>query len=419
MRTFPFVLILTALTFAVRAQETPVPAPTVPSPTRQVPLRFVPPPVEGTISLGIFDAAGKLVRVLHREDAISEFTAGHDALETIWDGNDDDGVPLPAGKYRARGYLVGDLKVEGVDNFFNDWVTDEHSPHLVRISRIEMRDGRLELRATNSSQKEVTCLYDLAAEKLAVADAPPTTAPPPDEAALANSGVVIAPLDFATGKEDTIWSISRLGKETNAVEVAQWAKTNDALHYAVLRRLAIPPNDPHPVGIAASTSEERIFLLEQAPGLQRVRSLTLIATKPDVADQEQSISDWKIDFEKKITAHKDFALVDGKPVIAASPAPAQPAKITQNLRPNPLLHDQPDKMQLAVGIDSDGSYLETADGLPLRTISETPNLSRALLARQAENAVDVFQDDGAVVEQFRVTNLEQMIAFDCGDFELK
>ena len=84
-----------------------------------------------------------------------------------------------------------------------------------------------------------------------------------------------------------------------------------------------------------------------------------------------------------------------------------------------MQNDKPGKVELAVGLDADGSFLKTADGLPLRTISDTPNLTRALLARPNENTLDVFQDDGAVVEQFRVSNLEQMIAFDCGDFELK
>ena len=84
-----------------------------------------------------------------------------------------------------------------------------------------------------------------------------------------------------------------------------------------------------------------------------------------------------------------------------------------------MQNDKPGKAELAVGIDADGSFLKTADGLPLRTISDTPNLTRTLLARPNENTLDVFQDDGAVVEQFRVSNLDQMIAFDCGDFELK
>ena len=84
-----------------------------------------------------------------------------------------------------------------------------------------------------------------------------------------------------------------------------------------------------------------------------------------------------------------------------------------------MQHDQPGKVDLAVGIDADGSFLKTADGLPLRTISDTPNLTRTLLAPHGDKTIDVFQDDGAVVEQFRVSNLDQMIAFDCGDFELK
>ncbi len=84
-----------------------------------------------------------------------------------------------------------------------------------------------------------------------------------------------------------------------------------------------------------------------------------------------------------------------------------------------MQHDEPGKIELAVGFDADGSFLKTADGLPLRTISDTVNLVRTLPARQGDDALDVFQDDGAVVEQFRISNLTEMIAFDCGDFELK
>ena len=91
----------------------------------------------------------------------------------------------------------------------------------------------------------------------------------------------------------------------------------------------------------------------------------------------------------------------------------------QKLRPDPLQKDRPGKVELAIGIDEDGSFLKTADGLPLRTISDTPNLTRTLLSRPNDNTIDVFQDDGAVVEQFRISNLTEMIAFDCGDFDLK
>ena len=63
----------------------------------------------------MYDESGKLVRVLHQEAELNEFTIGADALVTQWDGKNDDGEDLPAGKYRARGYLVGHFKVEDLD----------------------------------------------------------------------------------------------------------------------------------------------------------------------------------------------------------------------------------------------------------------------------------------------------------------
>src|SRR5207249_9272985 len=62
---------------------TPEQTPSAP-PTRTVRLSFVPPPLEGTISLGIYDGSGKLVRVLHQEAELNEFTIGADALVTQW-----------------------------------------------------------------------------------------------------------------------------------------------------------------------------------------------------------------------------------------------------------------------------------------------------------------------------------------------
>jgi hypothetical protein len=95
------------------ATASPSPAQTPSAfPGRNVRISFVPPPLEGTISLGIYDKTGKLVRVLHQQANLDNFTIGADALVTQWDGKADDGLDLPAGRYRAHGYLVGQLKVE-------------------------------------------------------------------------------------------------------------------------------------------------------------------------------------------------------------------------------------------------------------------------------------------------------------------
>jgi hypothetical protein len=198
---------------------TPIPAP----PARSVRISFLPPPLEGTISLGIYDEWDKLVRVLHQEAELDEFTIGDDALSTKWDGRDDDGFDLPPGKYQARGFAVGKIKNETVS----------------------------------------------------------------------------------------------------------------------------PGPSPAPTAMSASD------------------------------------------------------------------------KITVRLMPNPLGNDAPGKVVLGVGFDDENSCLKTSDGLPLYTLSTKPNVQRAGIAKTGERSADVWQDDGTAVQQFRLSNLDKMMAFDCGDFELK
>jgi hypothetical protein len=200
-------------------EETPSVSPS-PSPSRSVPLRFVPPPMEGTISLGIWNSNDKLVRVLHRESKIDELTIEENSLSTTWDGRNDAGEDLPNGRYRARGYLVGKLKLED------------------------------------------------------------------------------------------------LGK---------------------------------------------------------------VASPPDRAIDHVSVE----------------------------------------LVVNPLVADTRSVMELGVGFDAKGSFLRTMDGLPLATITESPNLARVVMEKNGEKAADVWQDNGTSVEHLRVSNIDKIIAFDCGFFELR
>jgi hypothetical protein len=219
------ILFALASIYSLAAQESPSPTLTPSassSPTRSVHISFVPPPLEGTISLGVYDGNGKLVRILHQQAKLEEFTIGADALVTKWDGKNDEEEDLPTGKYHARGYLVGRFKVEDL-------------------------------------------------------------------------------------------------------------------------------------GQAAAPSVE-----DNATGNVKVK-----------------------------------------------------------LMPNPLANDERPIVDLGVGFDDEDSFLKTTDGLPLCTVSETPNLIRASIKKNGEKSVDIWQDDGAVVEQFRISNIDKMMAFDCGDFELK
>ena len=117
-----FSVFLLSLAVVTRGQESSTPTP---SPSkRTVRISFLPPPLDGTISLGIYDAKGKLVRTLYREADINEFNIGTDALTTTWDGKNNEGENVPAGKYSAHGFAVGDLGIKSLGFFFNDFVAN-------------------------------------------------------------------------------------------------------------------------------------------------------------------------------------------------------------------------------------------------------------------------------------------------------
>ena len=403
-------LVLLTMSLTARGQESPTPEPTPPPPARSVRISFLPPPLDGTISLGIYDAKGKLVRVLHREADINEFNIGTDALSTTWDGKDDAGGSAPAGKYSAHGFVVGDLKIEGVGFFFNDFVTSDDSPRVRQVSKVRLQDNELHLAADLIGDERATLVCDAKQgaflRKL-----------PPDDPSQCNEKTplpdVVQVTDCDLGMNGTLWLIDSLEGGARR-EIKQLSKTHE-----LLRRMAIAEGEPQPQAIAASTSEDRIFLVEEGPQsrVNRVRALSLAGSKTD--DANGAVSDWKTDFEKKIVEHQNFSIENGKPTPTNPTNKTPPEKMAVKLQPNPLLADARVTVELAVGFDEDGSFLKAGDGLPLCSVSETPKLTRALLAPHGSSALDVFQDDGAVVEQFRVTGVDQMMSFDCGGFELK
>ncbi|MEY2501754.1 MAG: FlgD Ig-like domain [Verrucomicrobiota bacterium] len=375
------------------AQESPSPSPTPAA--RNIRISFVPPPLDGTISLGVYDEKGKLVRVLFREADINEFDIGSDSLSTTWDGKDDAGENAPPGKYTAHGFVVGDLKIEGVGFFFNDWISSAEGPRFSRIRSMAMQDENLLLAVDLVPPGTGHVLYDVGDKSLKLKDADSEATPSPSAGEAGST---------APGRNGSRWVIE-------GTDVKQVSANGE-----LLRRLPILPAEPQPKAIAASLTADRIYLLEENETRQRVRALSLAATKSE--GTERTVSEWKVDFEKSIVAHKDFAIADGKPV--ASPAgEGVPDKVKVKLQANPLLNDDRVAVEMTIGLDGDGSFIKSADGLPLCTISETQNLSRALLAPHGATGLDVFQDDSAVIEQFRVTGIDQMMSFDCGGFELK
>ena len=128
----PLTIGLLAISF-LRAQEVSPSPSTSATPFRSVQISFVPPPLEGKISLGVYNEWGQLVRVLHQEAEFDEFTIGADALSTKWDGKDDYDYDLPAGKYSARGFLVAPMKIEQISQTDEAVFIDPAPPVRIKL----------------------------------------------------------------------------------------------------------------------------------------------------------------------------------------------------------------------------------------------------------------------------------------------
>jgi hypothetical protein len=428
----PAALLLAALLGfcpAGRAQS-PTATPAAPPPGRAaVTIEFLPPPLDNaTYSLGIYEAkSGKLVRRLREIAPESAFVVGTNGLVTKWDGKDDNGQPVPPGRYAARGYAVGPMTVAGVDILGNDWAADED----LRIRRVkaitvleddtslailaEMAGGRSEVASFESPKGELRWHKPMPVDLSA---GPPSGGRVPSLAVA--GGTIIAedtgsseyfdtgdgatgmafdvmigdrPANGSYGKEGTIWKIE------NGV-LNQYSKGGERL-----RQLLPKAGEPIPVAVAASKFNDRLYLLEEKPGWQRLRGLSWVETKEE---DGRKVSTWQTFFERNIRA-PDAALG-----LAGPPVPVE-----LRLVENPLEPGKPQTVSLTAGFDAKGSYLTTARGLRLRQISQRPHLQGAkLMPGKAVDSLTFFETDVAAWDEFSIKGANQMMAFDAGEFEL-
>ena len=109
--------------------------------------------------------------------------------------------------------------------------------------------------------------------------------------------------------------------------------------------------------------------------------------------------------------------------VGADPGQANPAAtpdaVRVKLMTNPLIKDEQQTLTVKAAVDHTDTVLETADDLPLYTIGSRANATRLSIAKAGDNAIDVWQDNGSAINHLRVSNLDKMMAFDCGEIELK
>lgn len=386
------------------------PPPLVAVPAGSVKITFLPPPLEGTLSLGVFDRAGKLVRTLKAEAVPADFTVGLNGLITFWDGRDDAGRVLPPGKYRVRGFAVADLEITGEEFHCNDWVESEDGPHPSLFERIRMDGDTLELTALDRGNKRWRILHSLADGESKTEPVETTvSASPKEPAAKPTAEAVTALADgpgpkSAPGKDGTRWSIEKAAGET---VVAQFSPQGE-----VLRRLSIGTGEPVPIGIAASLERDEVFLLEQDGERYRLRGLRRAGPK-----EAGAAPGWETFLEKNRWPSSRYAdvvahLGRSKPFVAET-------QISLKSQPNPLLGGGVSEVQISAGKDAAGSFLKTFDGLVLRRLTDTPLLLWVALGREARQpGVVLLQSDGSVVEEYRILQPGTLMSFDAGEYQL-
>ena len=170
--------------------------------------------------------------------------------------------------------------------------------------------------------------------------------------------------------------------------------------------------------IVASQWSEMIFLLDENASEQRLRSLALGTSDQQSAATPQSPakSAWRTTYLKRILKSDTFDAIAAN-LGRAKPPKAEPL-VKLPVRPNPLLGDAKAEVSLKVAVDADGVMLLTAGDLPLARLTTAHHLKWAALVKEGA-ALTLFQGDGSVVEEFKITHPENLMSFDAGEVELR
>jgi hypothetical protein len=394
-------LALLAAPFALAQEETPPPEPASKPP---VAITFTPPDIDGGIVLGIFDSAGRLVRTLRPQPNTPDLRIDINGYIVQWDGRDEHGAPCPAGRYSARGYIVGDdVSAEGEAFHFNDWQAEDGIPAAgVKLCQWPDAVGVEIQTAAKTVFAKINPDGSLAesAPPAPIAAASPSPTPPQ---------VGAPPLSESPGRDGSWWLIAENAGQRVVAQIAKDGST--------ARELRIASDEPQPVEVLAAPTDDAILLRETgADGLVRVRMLRRSGAKEEKAGKV--VADWEVVFERTLQPCQNFGLVDGKLVADAGRTPQSDAA-TISLVENTLQPGKPQTLRLRAVATHPGSALVSPDGLRLLEISGEGEWTRCVLNTSGGNTARLYQGDGLIVEEFTIPHLDEIGAFDAGSFLLE
>jgi hypothetical protein len=395
-------------------------------------------PATGRITLGVFDKNGHLVRTLHALDDEEKFQVGLNGFISHWDGLDDSGKKVVPGTYHIRGYQIGEVLVSGEAFHFNDWISESGVPPISKIEDFEVLDGGDILLSAKTPADSVFIRASIQDGTLAVEKSPPTdkTGPPrqkltalsgqPAEAFVSIDSIGDTILGAST---DGVW-ISQNGSAPRKIDLPTrvesvslvngesfWfvAKNSDStqppvvgeadFNGEILRALPYESGDPAPKKIRATQSG--FVVLEELPGLQRLRSLT----------RDES-GEWVVDWEKTIRQSERFGFSNGEVTADAGTAP-QLDSLRFRLEENPLTGER-ETITIRAAVDANGTRLVTEDGLPLLLVSDQPGVQRAVIHRgKSPDSIRLLQSNGAAVEEFLIEGLRHILPLNAGQIEIR
>ena len=222
-----------------------------------------------------------------------------------------------------------------------------------------------------------------------------------DRAAFEKIGLPVVVESLSPGRDESFWFAGK-GMDPDQTPVVGQASFSGE----ILRVLLQEPGAPAPKKIRASKSDDGFVVLEESPGLQRLRALSKDAS-----------GSWIIDWEKTIRQAPRFGFVDAQ-VAADADESTQLESLRFRLEENPLT-GQRETATLRAIANSDGTRLVTEDNLPLVQISDRPGIRRVVIHRgKSPDSLRVLQGDGAAVEEFRVEGLRRILPLNAGQIEI-
>ncbi len=397
-------------------------------------------PSTGRITLGVFDKNGHLVRTLHALDGEEKFQIGLNGFISRWDGLDNSGKKVSPGSYHIRGYQIGDATVSGEAFHFNDWITGSDTIPISWIEDFEVLDGGDILLNAKTPAAPIQVRASIKDGPLSIEKNPPvdktsparqklaglTGRPPEVFTSIDSSGETILAVDaegvwlsrngsaprkielpakveaISLGAGDTFWFIGAGGDGDSQALVGEADFSGE-----ILRALPYEAGEPLPKKIRAAKSGKGFVVLEELPGMQRLRSLT----------REES-GEWVVDWEKTIRESSRFGFVNGEVSANAADAP-QLESLRFRLEENPLTGERQTITIRAVA-DAQGSRLATEDGLPLLLISTQPDIQRAVIHRgKAPDSLRFLQGNGSAVEEYLIEGLRHILPLNAGQIEIR